>query len=259
MEQLKVFQSSSGYFRLFFPEYETPVFGQKVCELRSASIHPNEVQECEHLSDLYEYLSANKYLFCTYRGVEDIHIVRILNSLGFEFVSTYKNVQCNAHDFREIPLNSDLDISVGDHYDHDKALMLEKGVMDYSTFQIDPLVDANLSSNRNVVRVKSYFSHPQHKMYVLRKGTELIGFLQFLVDGEARVADCVNGAIAREYQRLFIGPRLYSEAFKSLFKMGIKTIRGGFSSQNKPVVKLFAACNFRVVSEEIHLRLSVRS
>ena len=148
-----------------------------------------------------------------------------------------------------------MEIYLAKDNDFEEVLNLEKEVMDFSTFQIDPLIDSEVASQRNVIRVKSYFNNPNHRLYVVRKGEDIIGFLQFVVDFEKGEANCVNGAIAKEYQGLFVGPKLYSYAFKSVFDLGIYKIFGGYSAQNKPVVKLFSACNFRIIGEEIHLRL----
>ena len=245
-------------FVLSWPEYEIPVFGAKIGELRLIQNLDSENESTApkvKLCDIQEHLERQKYLACTYRGKEDISIVRYLTELGFKFVGTYIDSRCEADNFREIKINSPYTIELARDDDYPDILAIEEKIFDYSTFQIDPLFDKKVVARRNVLRVKSYFNHNSHKSFVLRVKGKVAGFLQFIIENENFRAECVNGAIHPAYQGLFIGAKLYSDAFKSIFDMGIKNILGGYCNQNMAVSKLFYTCGFRDVSRNIHLRL----
>jgi ribosomal protein S18 acetylase RimI-like enzyme len=255
MDIESIFKADEFYFRLSVPEYEIPVFGYKIGELRRVFLRGDESFNVVDLSELRTFLNEIEIRICTFRGEEDITVTRLLQDLGFLFVGTYKTVECEKKSFKKFKINSDLQVTGLDVHEFDQVIELENDVMDFSTFQLDLLVDASISALRNVERVKSYFNRSNHKIFVMRNGETVIGFLQFLVDTDSKIAECVNGAIHKNFQNLFFGPILYSESFNNVFKLGIEKIIGGFSTQNTRVNKLFSQFNFRITDEEIHLRL----
>ena len=55
----------------------------------------------------------------------------------------------------------------------------------------------------------------------------------------------------------FVGPKLYSNSFATIFNLGVDKITGGYCTQNYLVAKIFKACNFRITNQEIHLRIKI--
>lgn len=257
---MNYFSHKEIIFSLSIPAYEIPVFGYKLGELRLEynNIVETEIEKIIPLIDIKEFLVKNNIYTCTFRGKEDIKIVRILNELGFKFVGTYMTFCGLRQEFKEIKMKTDMEVGIASENDFEEILGLEENVFDYSTFQIDPLFNPKKTAHRNCVRIKSYFNNPLHKTFIIRIKGKLAGFIQFLVDNEHGVADCVNGAVASGFQGLFIGPKLYSDAFKLVYSFGINKIIGGYSNQNIAVAKLFTACNFKKIDHEIHLRLHIK-
>jgi ribosomal protein S18 acetylase RimI-like enzyme len=255
-----LFSKDKWLFELTIPEYETAIFGGKMGELRLTTKLPEEFKQYNidpfDLDGIYAFLLHDKILACTFRGKEEINLVRTLNELGFMFVGTYSNVSCKVDEFTEILLDSDLEIRTA-QLDEDFVQMkyIKSRVFDYSTHQLDPKFTNNVTSHRNVLRLSSYFNNPKHLAYVAKSGDRVVGYLQFIIDGKK--AYTVNGAIDPDYQGMFIGGKLYSMAFKKVFYAGVDVITSGYCNQNTPVVKIHQALNFKVTSHEIHLRLHI--
>lgn len=254
---MTTFYNENWFFELKTPDYEIPVFGGKIAELRLVSHNPNEYTNVEKfpLNNIEDYLIRNKILACTFRGKEDIILIQHLNDLGFKFIATYNAFMGDCNEFNEIKLRTNLKIIKATENDFEGILAVELKVFDYSTFQIDPLFNNQITSLRNILRVKSYFKNPNHITYIAKSDDKVIGFIQFVTNIEKKAAECVNGAIDPEFQGFFVGPKLYSDAFKNIFDSGISRITGGFCTQNIPVSKIFKAFNFKIVDQEIHLRL----
>lgn len=244
-------------FELSVPRYEKETFGHYVGELRKVELDDMHYNYPE-MRVLPDYLHGNRIMACTFRGKEEPDVVRHLNSLGFLFVSTYSDVVCVRRDFTEIEVNSDIVVEPTSSPDDYEAMCLIKHrVYDYSTYQVDSRFDSAVTSLRNVKRLRSYFNNPNHVAYVCRVGGEVVGYLQFVLDKIWKVGYCVNGAVSPDYHGLFLGAKLYSDAFKGVFGMGCDSITSGYSNQNFPVMKLHQACGFKVSKHEIHLRLKL--
>jgi len=248
--------SINQIFKFYVPEYETIVFGGKIGELRlvkeDMSIDKSEILP---LSSLKNYLICNQILACTFRGKEDIHIVQTLIKFGFDFIATYNSIEVDSKSFKKIKISVNLEVCKAELNEFDEILKLESDVFDYSTFQIDKRFENSITSYRNTLRVKSYFDKPGHYALIIKYLEKVVGFLQFNIDFENKIADCVNGAVHQEFQGLFIGPKLYSDSFDFIFSLGINKITGGYCTQNYAVAKIFRACNFRITNQEIHLRI----
>ena len=258
---MKYFHHEKDIFQLTTPEYEVPVFGDQIGELELISTELSEIDimKTVPLSGLEDYMEQNKILACTFRGKEDINIVRLLCETGFKFVGTYNKFRGSFDEFKEIVSNSNIEVNRASEEEYEEILTLEERVFDYSTFQIDPLLDPQITAYRNAVRVKSYFNNSLHRAFNIRVNKQLAGFIQFLVDDKRNVAACVNAAVDPGFQGLFIGPKLYSDAFKMIFNSGVKKINGGYSNQNPAVAKIISACHFKIVDQEIHLRIHRKS
>uniref|UniRef100_UPI00404831AF hypothetical protein n=1 Tax=Algoriphagus sp. TaxID=1872435 RepID=UPI00404831AF len=250
--------SINQIFKFHVPDYETIVFGGKIGELRlvKKEIDFNKT-EIFPLNNLRDYLISNKIIACTFRGKEDIHIVQTLIKFGFDFIATYNSIEVDEKSYKRIKISTKLEVCKAEENEFDEILTLESNVFDFSTFQIDNRFENSITSYRNALRVKSYFDKPGHYASIIKYLGKIVGFLQFKVDFENKVADCVNGAIHQDFQGLFIGPKLYSESFSSIFKLGVDKITGGYCTQNYPVAKIFKACNFRITDQEIHLRIKI--
>lgn len=245
-------------FKFHIPDYETKVFGGKIGELRlvkpEISIDKSEIFP---LNTLKHYLISNDIIACTFRGKEDIHIVQALIKLGFDFIATYNSIEVEEKSFKKIKISTNLEVSKAEPNEFEEIIKLESDVFDYSTFQIDKRFDNSVTSYRNALRVKSYFDKPGHYASIIKYLGKVVGFLQFKIDFENKIADCVNGAIHQEFQGLFIGPKLYSDSFAAIFNLGVDKITGGYCTQNYPVAKIFKACNFRITNQELHLRIKI--
>lgn len=245
-------------FSLTIPDYETGVFGGKVSELRL--VKNDEIVTSKNnlnLTQINKYLKDNNIISCTFRGKENIEIIQFLNNLDFKFIATYNTISLSKKEFKEINLNSNLIIKKLNKDQFEEILELESKVFDFSTYQIDNRFNSEITSKRNALRVKSYFNKKGNYIFAAEHLNVIIGFLQFNIDYKNGIADCVNGAIHIDYQGHFVGPKLYSDSFKKIFKMKINTILGGYCTQNFSVSKIFKACNFRIINQEIHLRIKI--
>jgi ribosomal protein S18 acetylase RimI-like enzyme len=249
-----IFNKEDWFFELTSPDYETPIFGGKLGELRS--IGADKVYNSDFLltEDLCGYLWDNDYLACTFRGAEDIKLIRYLNDIGFLFVGTYGVIHCSSSDFTPLKVRDDLVMAKASEMDYDEMTGIQSRVFDYSTHQLDFLLDSTSTSNRNVLRLKSYFSNPNHIAYIIRNDEGvLLGYMQGVIDGGT--VHLTNAAINPDYHGQRVGSTLYSKSFDSLFKSGIDLLTSGYSNQNIPVFKIHRSCGFRVYSHEIHLRI----
>jgi len=247
-----LFSKDKWLFNLTTPEYETAIFGYRMGELRLVSSFAS-ADLC--LDDIAQYMTDEEMLACTFRGKENIDLVRYLNSIGFLFVGTYSIVTCDTYDFYRVNMRSDLNIIQANRDDYEGMINIKKKVFDYSTHQLDPLFHNDITSHRNVLRLKSYFDNPNHYAYICKYKNKVIGYLQFIVDKEHNTALCTNGAIDPDYHRLFIGVHVYTEAFNNIFEMGIEQITSGYCNQNLPAMKIHRSCGFKLKEHEIHLRL----
>jgi ribosomal protein S18 acetylase RimI-like enzyme len=248
---MTVFKHNNYYFNLSIPVYELPVFGFNVGELR---LIENIENKSFLFSDFKAHLKEQEIKICTFRGKENIHIIRLLESIGFKFVSTYNIVECYKKEFAEIETNNKVKICLANTSDFDKTLEIEKTVLDFSTFSIDPLIDGNIASKRNSIRVQSHFAKPNHRIYVSKINNKITGFIQFNVDIKNKKAETLNAGVNPEYQKMEIGKALFSKAFKILFKEGCEIITSDYSTQNIGSGRLHILCNFRIVDQEVHLR-----
>jgi len=251
-----IFCQEDLFFELKTPEYEIPTFGGKIGELRL--IGADKVYNSDFLlfESLDGYLRDNGYIACTFRGDEDIWLVRFLNDNGFKFVGTFSKLVCPVKMNTHIRVNTDLNVTLACEDDYEGILSVCRNVFDYSTYQMDYDFSLAKMAERNVNRVKSYFTHPKHVCYVIKIYGVVQGFLQFVFEGDK--AKCVNGAVAEDYQGLVVGSKLYSDSFSHVFDFwGADTIESGCSNQNIPVLKLHDACGFKIKSQEIHLRLKL--
>jgi ribosomal protein S18 acetylase RimI-like enzyme len=247
------FKHNNYNFRLSIPEYELPVFGYKVGELRLTENIENE-NKILPFSEITVYLKEQEIKICTFRGKENIHIIRLFENAGFKFVSTYNIVKCVKEEFAEIQTSKNVKVCLASIDEYDKILDIERTVLDASTFSIDPLIDKNIASKRNAIRVQSHFNKPNHRIYITRINNDIAGFIQFDVDIKNKKADTLNAGIHPAYQNMKIGKALFSEAFKILFEEGCEIITSDYSTQNIGSRKLHLLCNFRIVNQEIHLR-----
>lgn len=252
-----LFKHNDLVFELSTPEYELPVFGFKIGELRliNASIPNTTNFDIIPLSGIINYFTEHNIRICTFRGKEDIKVVRELEKCGFLFVSSYNVVECAKNDFRHINIVSKFNVEVAKESDFDEILAIEKLVKDYSTFSIDPLISDNASSSRNVIRVRSHFSKKNHRIYIVKVDSIIAGFIQFVVDYEKRIAHTLNAAIRPEYQGNNIGKVLFSDSFKAIFSDNCDLITSDYSTQNIGSARLHEKCNFKIIRQDIHLRL----
>lgn len=250
---MTVFKHNNYIFKLDIPEYDLPVFGYKVGELRLTENIENE-NKILSFSEITAYLKEQEIKICTFRGDENIHIIRLLENTGFKFVSTYNIVKCYKKEFEEIKTGKNVKICLACKDEFNKILDIERKVSDASTFSIDPLIDKSITSKRNAIRVQSHFNKPNHRIYISKIDNNIIGFIQFDVDIKNKKADTLNAGIHPEYQNMKIGKALFSEAFKLLFQEGCEVITSDYSTQNIGSRKLHLLCNFRIVDQEIHLR-----
>jgi ribosomal protein S18 acetylase RimI-like enzyme len=235
------------------PHYELPVFGYKVGELRVIK-NTQDTTDYIPFTEFKGYIKENGIRICTFRGKENIHIIRLLESIGFQFVSTYNVVNCSKEEFAEIKTDGKIKIELANQKDYEKILEIERTVFDASTFSIDPLIEEEIASKRNAIRVKSHFNKPNHRIYISRVDNNIAGFIQFIADIENKKADTLNAGIHPQYQNMKIGKALFSKAFKTLFDEGCEMITSDYSTQNIGSGKLHILCNFRIIHQEIHLR-----
>lgn len=245
------FKEDKLIFHVTTPLYEVPIFGDYMGEMRLIQDIPDGFMPIP-LHEISKFFLDEEILACTFRGTENTEVVRRLNGLGFFFVGTYSVVTCVDKEFKPIPNNSDLQVIKAIEADYEAMINIKSKVYDYSTHQLDPLLDPATTSYRNVMRLKSYFTNPNHCAYVGKQDDVVVGYLQFVVNGDT--AFCANGAIHPDYQGLFIGAKVYSDAFSNVFKQGVKIITSGYCNQNIPARKLHQACGFKVKDHEIHLR-----
>lgn len=245
------FSNGRWNFNLNTPKYEIPTFGGKIGELRLTENNVN----CYPLDELITYLKNNDYLACTFRGEEEINLVRTLNDLGFKFVASYRFFRCYYYEFTPVDAFIDgLTIRTASESDYDAILDIESRVFDYSTYQIDPYFRKDVTAHRNVLRVKSYFTNPNHVCYVAKLNDVVVGFIQFLIDKETGVAENVNSAILPEHHGKHIGAVLYAKGFEKAFDAGAKVTTGGVCVQNPRPFKLLNRMGFKFTDQEIHLR-----
>jgi ribosomal protein S18 acetylase RimI-like enzyme len=239
------FKKDNMYFGLTVPDYEIGNFGYKVGELR-------KIDSVGTFDDIIAYCISNDILSCTFRGKEDINIVRYLNSIGFQFVSTFYTLSCDRDEFKRIDIDNDLNVIEATKNDFDRILEIESKVFDYSTYQIDPLFPNDITSKRNVKRVSFYFPNPDHHTFIIMKDNLILGFIQCVYD--KGIVHYVNGAVDPDFHERFVGTKMYSESFLSVFNSGIDKILSGVSAQNTRALKIHMATGFRIIDQEIHLR-----
>ena len=253
---MEYFRHENYIFKLTTPKYEVPIFGYNIGELRLIQNIEFKQKEREivEIKNLDKYIIENEIMICTYRGQEEINIIRLLMELGFIFVGTFNEVYCLKEEFISIDYKKDFGFSIARTNEFDEILNLEGKVFDYSTFQIDPLIDAEIASKRNVSRVESYFNRNGHLIFVVRLKNRIVGFQQFIVDDEKSEATSVNAAIHPNFQNLSLGVVLYSKSFSNIFKNDINIIKAGFSNQNISSSNILYFHNFKLDHQEIHLR-----
>lgn len=240
-------------FKLTTPEYELPVFGYKVGELRLVENIDNTT-ELLPFSEFKTYLVENEIKICTFRGKENIHVIRILESIGFKFVSTYCIAECYKDEFKEIK-NTKFKICLANSNDFSEILDIASAVSDYSSFSIDPLINKKLVSKRNSLRTQSIFKKDNHRIYVVKINEHIGGFIQFIVDIKNKRVYTQSAAIHPNFQKMNIGKSLFSETCKAFFQEGFEVIiNNSFSTQNLGSSKLHMLCNFKIIDHEIHLR-----
>jgi len=251
-----LFKENDWYFKLTVPEYETPIFGGLMGEIRVVSKEEFLDQQYFKYIALKDYLSNSDLLACTFRGKEDTPLIMYLQSLGFMFVGTFSNVLCTKANFRILSMFDRSHISLATEDDYEHMSNIQARVFDYSTHQLDPRLNTDITSKRNVLRLQSYFNRSGHRVYVYKLRGAVLGYLQFIVgDG---TATCVNGAVDPDYHGMFVGAPLYSYAFNDLFiNEECNSITSAFCNQNKPVSKLHQALGFKIMSHEVHLRLII--
>lgn len=249
-----IFSKDKWLFKLEIPEYETPIFGAKMAEVRLIS-QPETASYS--MDNIKEYLDLNEILACTFRGKEITVLVQYLNNLGFRFIGTFNTLYCRNEQFTRITVNSGMKVIKAEPKDYDKLLDIESKVFDYSSYQLDPLFSNEIAAYRNALRVKSYLGNANHVAYVVKHEKSIIGFLQFIIDSGKRIAKCVNGAVIPDHHGHFVGPKLYSDAFQYIFASGVYSITSGCSNQNTSAYKIHSACGFRITEQEIHLRLVI--
>jgi ribosomal protein S18 acetylase RimI-like enzyme len=247
-----VFYKNLLNFRLSTPEYELPVFGYRVGELRLIEEAINE--EAKPISELINYLKSNEIKTCTFRGPEEINAIRLIENIGFRFVSTYNQVECKIEEFKEIKTQTNYETNIADSQEFEEILQIEKLVNDFSTFSIDPLIDSCIASQRNMIRVKSHFKKENHRIYIVKINGKIAGFIQFVLDVSNKIAHTLNAAIHPDYQKANIGKTLFSNSFKAIFNEGCNIITSDYSIQNIGSAKLHTMCNFRIVKQELHFR-----
>ncbi|MBT7790862.1 MAG: hypothetical protein HN757_18545, partial [Calditrichaeota bacterium] len=253
---MSYFQDNLQIYKLKIPEYETPVFGHKVGELRIVDkddrvIPAGDIRALKHLESL---MFKEDMKFCTFRGDEELNVVRSLQDAGFVFVSSYADVMCNRADFRGLEVVREFGFSQAAREDFTEILDVEYKVFDYSSFQVDPNIDPEKAKQRNCKRVESSFNKSGHVIYCLRVKQKIVGFLQFVLDEKRKEAVCANGAIHPDYQGYSLGAILYSKSFSEVFSLGYEVIKSGYSFQNKAMANIFSSMNFVLSRSEIHLR-----
>lgn len=241
-------------FELKIPEYEIPVFGYKVGELR---LIPKSSDDIDILpfSGLTQYLADNEIKICTFRGTENIRIIRLLESVGFKFVSTYCIAECKKHEFTELSSSGLLNIQKATPDDYDEILRISSSVSDYSTFAIDPMIDKAIIVKRNAARTKSIFKKPNQCVYFVKIDGVIAGFIQYDIDLENKTAYTQSAAVHPDYQKRKVGESLFSQSIKTLLAEDIELlVNNSFSTQNIGSSKLHMKCNFKIVDHEIHMR-----
>ncbi len=250
---MTVFKKSKWFFELKTPEYEIPVFGFRVGELR-LNESPSSNAKVMYLKDLQRHLVKQDIKICTFRGKEDIMVIRLLEDLGFKFVSTYNVVECSEFDFKAIFKDTSYNIDIANENEYNEILRIIELVKDYSSFSIDPRINEKTAAKRNVIRVKSHFNKNGHRIYVVRIDGIVAGFIQFVIDWPNRIAHTMNAAVNPTYQKAKIGKTLFSDSFQSIFTEGCNSITSDYSTQNIGSVRLHQLCNFKIIRQDIHFR-----
>ena len=68
MDNKILFRAGKYYFSINVPDYETPVFGYKVGELRNENFREGEKFEIVSLKALQQFLKESDIQICTFRG-----------------------------------------------------------------------------------------------------------------------------------------------------------------------------------------------
>ena len=251
------FKSDIYHFMLTTPEYELPVFGYRVGELRLVTnALPGEVAL---LKDLPDYLARNEIKICTFRGIEDIHVIRILEDIGFRFVSTYCIAVCPKRYYEHKVINSEIKIRLGTEADAEQILDIAGLVSDYSTFAVDPEIPFEVVGARNKARTKAIMKKENYCGYVSVVGNIITGFIQYVVDIPSSTAYTQSAAIHPDYHQSGIGETLFRESMRTLFDSGCEiVVNDSYSTQNIGSYKVHAKCNFFITDHEIHMRLFCR-
>ena len=244
-------ENNKWFMELTTPDYERDNFGMKVGELRIA----NETQAVGSNDDpfLSKLLVDSGIQMCTFRGKEDTTLVQYLNKQEFKFIGTFYSLGLTQSDFRETSLcHPEWVVEEATELEYGRVCSIEKEVFDFSTYQMDNRIMSEFSSRRNVKRVQTYFTKPNHHTFVIKEGGIILGFIQFVYENDMAMA--VNGAIHPSHHKKFLGTMMYNEAFKAIFDSGIRVITSGVSAQNVKALRIHQSCGFKIIDAEIHLR-----
>lgn len=257
------FHHNQWMFKLTTPEYETEIFGGKMGELRLIKTL-DKLKEGDislSMSFFPDFMLQRGILACTFRGQENTNLVQYLNGIGFKFIGTFMSMKCEnlCQDYlKPFKAPNNYSWEEASEKDYNRILEIESKVFDYSSFQIDKRFPNEITSYRNVLRVKSYFNHQNHHIYIVKDNNKIVGFIQAIVDKENHKVELVNGGLDPDYHGKGVGTKLYNLTFNMFFSvMGINIITTNFCVQNIPVLKIKQAYGFTLTGTEIHLRLKL--
>jgi ribosomal protein S18 acetylase RimI-like enzyme len=255
----KIFEKNGWLFELTVPEYETANFGCKMSELRLLGDIDKIVLDINiifSIDSLAFYMKEKNIYSSTFKGKENINIIRLLNDIGFKFVGTFTSMYCTFDSLKKTNYNPDYDVVLATKEDYSGILELEAKVFDYSSYQLDDRFLNEITAKRNVKRVESYFNNPKHICYVIKDNDKVIGFIQAISDAVG-IIQLVNGALDPDYHGKRIGKTLYYLTFLNMFMRGGIRIDTNFCTQNIPVLKINQELGFQFSDQEIHLRLKL--
>ena len=236
-------------------QYDDILFGKEVYELRESEDVSNHFQDEIALID-----RLGQIAFCTFRGSYNQRIIHLLEENEFKFIDDFIFLKIQKKKFSKLFKKNRISIDVITGTPNQETIEninnIQKSVNEFSTFQQDKRLASEITSHRNVIKIKSLFTRENYMVFLVKNEEEkrYVAFLQFLIFDDHVIAE--NGAVDPSFQNLFVGAALYSYAFEYIFTYmnNIKNICVTFGLNNTRVMNMLLEMGGKIEGREVHLR-----
>src|SRR6266536_1824849 len=222
--------------------WDTAVYGRPVLQINVIEVRGPSADKDIGAFELARDACGTRLVSCRLSH-ERLRESMLLEGVGFRFIEMLYQPELGDLQSRDLQHENGLALALAASEDLPAILHIAGTAFRSERFHVDPRLPARLGDQRYQNWVRSSFSHPSQRLYVLHDARSVIAFFvtENLADGTCYWH---LNAVASEVQGRGYGRRAWQAMLGHAQKEGAKRVRTSFVARNHRVLNLYARLGF---------------